>query len=118
METLEIRLTPTEQDRERFKDYKDWEKIFYTIQLHQNYEKIRKKLENHDFSKTIFTNIQNKGLLTRILEKLLKLKLNSNNRFWIYSCVETFLRGSNFKHQIFIIFSGVLYKLINDVMNI
>ena len=76
-------------------------------------------MERHDFSKNIFDGKEiKKGLLTRILDRIMATKLNSNNRFWVYSCVETFLRGSNFKNQMFVVFSGVLYKLINDVLKI
>jgi len=48
---------------------------------------------------------------------LRKFHGNSNYHFWLASCVESFLRGFNYTHQIFVAHSGLLYSLLNQILS-
>jgi len=64
-----------------------------------------------------FESVQNKGLINKIIGLFDKFHPDSNYRFWLASCVEAFLRGFNETHQIFIAHSGLLYSLLDQVLN-
>lgn len=46
-----------------------------------------------------------------------KLPLDQNNRFWMASCIEAFLRGSDPQFQKFVARAGMLEYLINDIIS-
>jgi len=56
------------------------------------------------------------GLLFKLIGTLLKQPFDSNFRFWLASCVETFLRTSDSIYQYFVAKSGLLKYLINEVL--
>lgn len=55
------------------------------------------------------------GLLTKLLRVLLVEPPNSKYRFWLSSCVESFLRGAQPAHQTFVAQSGLLEMLTKEV---
>jgi len=63
-----------------------------------------------------FENIENKGLLHKIIILIGKSHPNSNYRFWLASCVEAFLRGSNTIYQIFVAHTGLMYDLVEKIL--
>jgi Trpc4-associated protein len=58
-----------------------------------------------------------KGLLTKIVEVLMKEKSDSVYRFWLASCVESFLRGSSPREQLFVAQTGLLRHLLGEVLS-
>jgi len=56
------------------------------------------------------------GLLTKIIRVLIKQPKDSEYRFWLAQCVESFLRGSDPKHQQFVAQSGLLEVLLNGII--
>lgn len=64
-----------------------------------------------------FEKVENKGLLNKIITLLRKFHGNSNYHFWLASCVESFLRGFNYTHQIFVAHSGLLHSLVNQILS-
>ena len=63
-----------------------------------------------------FENVQNKGLLNKIASLLAKSHPNSNYRFWLASCLESFLRGFHPIHQIFVAHTGVIYDFLEKLL--
>ena len=63
-----------------------------------------------------FENVQTKGLLNKIISLLQKFHPNSTYHFWLSSCVESFLRGFDCSHQIFVAHSGLLFTLLNQIL--
>ena len=55
------------------------------------------------------------GLLSKIIVAFIGESDESPYRFWLASCVESFLRGSSQSEQIFVARSGLLKHLINDI---
>jgi len=66
--------------------------------------------------KNAFENVENKGLLHKIIILIFKTHPNSNYRFWLSSCVEAFLRGSNKIYQIFVAHTGLMYEFMEKVL--
>jgi len=63
-----------------------------------------------------FEGVQTKGLLNKIISLLQKFHPNSTYHFWLSSCVESFLRGFDCSHQIFVAHSGLLFTLLNQIL--
>ena len=63
-----------------------------------------------------FENVEEKGLLHKIVLLLDKVHPNSNFYFWLASCIESFLRGFHIPHQMFIAHTGLLYKLVKQIV--
>jgi len=63
-----------------------------------------------------FEGVQDKGLLHKIIILISKSHPNSNYRFWLASCVEAFLRGSNTIYQIFVAHTGLFYDLVEKIL--
>jgi len=55
-----------------------------------------------------FISGADRGLFTRIVQTLMKEPAESMYRFWLSSCLESFLRGSGPEEQVFIAVSGIL----------
>jgi Trpc4-associated protein len=49
-----------------------------------------------------FIGNNDKGIFTRIVHTLLKEPMESVYRFWLSSCLESFLRGSGLEEQVYI----------------
>lgn len=64
----------------------------------------------------VFENIEEKGLIHKIILLLNKVPANSSYYFWLASCIESFLRGFYVPHQIFVAHSGLLHKLVKQVV--
>jgi len=64
-----------------------------------------------------FENIENKGLLNKIINLLRTVPANSSYHFWFSSCIESFLRGFTPSHQIFVAHSGLLYTLFSQILS-
>lgn len=60
-------------------------------------------------------NVLHTGLLTQLARTLIDLPLDSAYRFWMSSCLEAFLRGSDTNAQIFVAISGVLRHIAHHV---
>jgi len=67
-------------------------------------------------TKNAFENVQNKGLLNRIITLLRRVPGNSSYHFWLSSCVESLLRGFHCLHQIFVAHSGLLHNLLAQIV--
>ena len=59
-----------------------------------------------------------RGLLSRITATLINEPADSVYRFWLSSCLEAFLRGSNKDHQVFLAHSGVINHVVSHVVSI
>jgi Trpc4-associated protein len=57
------------------------------------------------------------GLLSKLISVFYKLPQDQNNRFWMASCIEAFLRGSEPIFQKFVAKSGMLSYLIEDIVS-
>jgi len=57
------------------------------------------------------------GLLSKLISVFFKLPQDQNNRFWMASCIEAFLRGSEPIFQNFVAKSGMLAFLIDDIVS-
>lgn len=68
-------------------------------------------------SKTRFAEVKEKGLINKIINLLLRLSPNSIYRFWLASCVESFLRGINPTHQTLVAHTGLLEEFLSDIVN-
>lgn len=55
------------------------------------------------------------GLLTKIIQAFIRESDESPYRFWLSSCIESFLRGSSQDEQLFVARSGLLDNLIEAV---
>jgi len=64
-----------------------------------------------------FANVEKKGLLHKIINLFNYFHPNSNYRFWLASCVEAFLRGFHEAHQVFVAHTGILYHLLDQIIN-
>jgi len=64
-----------------------------------------------------FANVEKKGLLHKIINLFNYFHPNSNYRFWLASCVEAFLRGFHEAHQAFVAHTGILYHLLDQIIN-
>ena len=58
-----------------------------------------------------------KGLLNKIIEVLMKERSDSIYRFWLASCVESFLRGSSPREQLFVAETGLLKHLLGEILS-
>ncbi|GAX21342.1 Trpc4-associated protein [Fistulifera solaris] len=56
-----------------------------------------------------------KGLLLKIIEAFMRESDESPYRFWLASCIESYLRGSSPKEQMFTARSGLLDHLVTEV---
>jgi len=68
-------------------------------------------------TRNAFENVQEKGLIHKIVLLLDKVPTNSNYYFWFATCVESFLRGFHIPHQMFIAHTGLVYKLVKNIAN-
>lgn len=59
-----------------------------------------------------------KGLISKIIDVLMKEPTNSQYRFWLSACVENFLRGCGRRGQIFVTERGVLRSTIQNVFDV
>lgn len=59
---------------------------------------------------------QDPGLLSKLINVFYQLPQDQNNRFWMASCIEAFLRGSDPIFQKFVARSGMLEYLIDDIV--
>ncbi|KAG7339396.1 DUF3689 domain containing protein [Nitzschia inconspicua] len=55
------------------------------------------------------------GLLSKIITAFIGESDESPYRFWLASCVESYLRGSSAAEQIFVVHTGLLAHLINEI---
>ena len=55
------------------------------------------------------------GLLSKIVEAFVRESDESPYRFWLASCIESYLRGSSPNEQLFVARSGLLMHLIEDI---
>ena len=69
---------------------------------------------DHNTSEYDTTNIS-PGLLSKIVAAFVSESDESPYRFWLASCVESFLRGSSSVEQVFVAKSGLIEHLIADV---
>lgn len=60
---------------------------------------------------------QDQGLICRILHVFMRETPDSTYRFWLASCVEAFLRGSDVRSQVLMARSGLLQHLVDGVLN-
>ncbi|EWS74855.1 hypothetical protein TTHERM_000031688 (macronuclear) [Tetrahymena thermophila SB210] len=58
--------------------------------------------------------IEDKGLMHKIIESFKSVNQNCQLRFWLGSCLEIFLKGSNWYHQVFVFETSLLYTLIRQ----
>lgn len=58
-----------------------------------------------------------KGLLSKIVAVLMRESGDSIYRFWLSSCVESFLRGSSAKEQLFVVETGLLQHLLTEILS-
>lgn len=58
-----------------------------------------------------------KGLLTKIIHVLMLERADSIYRFWLASCVESYLRGSCPEEQVFVAKTGLLGHLIREILS-
>jgi len=56
------------------------------------------------------------GLLTKVIRILILEPKNSHLKFWLASCLESFLRGSNLFHQMYIVYTGLFHFLIQEIV--
>ncbi len=59
-----------------------------------------------------------RGLLSNITSTLMNEPYDSIYRFWLLSCIEAFLRGSNKDHQVFVAHSGVIKHTVKHIISI
>lgn len=85
-----------------------------------NYE-ARRLLLSDDEKRLIFNmnpnvseNVQ-RGLLSKIIDAFISESDESPYRFWLASCIESFLRGSPAQEQMFVAQSGLLDHLVAEV---
>ena len=71
----------------------------------------RKKKRRGDFS---YYNSE-PGLLSKIVEAFVRESDESPYRFWLASCIESYLRGSSPDEQLFVAQSGLLMHLVDDI---
>ncbi len=67
-------------------------------------------------TKNLFEGVQTKGLLHKMILLIFQTHPNSTYRFWLASAVETFLRGSMNIYQIFVSHLGLMYELLEKIM--
>jgi hypothetical protein len=60
---------------------------------------------------------QDQGLICRILHVFMRETPDSTYRFWLASCVEAFLRGSDVRSQVLMARAGLLQHLVDGVLN-
>ena len=60
---------------------------------------------------------QEQGLICRILRVFMRETPDSTYRFWLASCVEAFLRGSDMRSQVLMARSGLLQHLVDGILN-
>jgi len=58
-----------------------------------------------------------RGLLTKIIHVLMQERADSIYRFWLASCVESYLRGSCPEEQVFVAKTGLLGHLITEILS-
>ena len=59
-----------------------------------------------------------RGLLSKIISTYINEPYDSIYRFWLLTCLEAFLRGSNKDHQVFVAHSGVIKHVIAHISSI
>ena len=64
-----------------------------------------------------FIGSSDRGIFTRIVQTLLKEPVESVYRFWLSSCLESFLRGSGPNEQVFIAISGILSYTVTHIVD-
>ena len=82
-------------------------------------EIVRNTVYSSDITKTgLFIPLQDRGLLSKIMSTLLGQPSDSLYRFWLSSCLEAYLRGSDVKEQLFIARSGILAHTTSHIIEI
>jgi Protein of unknown function (DUF3689) len=69
----------------------------------------KKEVESYDGSPP------EQGLLSKIVEAFARESDESPYRFWLASCIESYLRGSSPGEQVFVARSGLLMHLVDDI---
>ena len=64
----------------------------------------------------IFIPPESRGLLSLLMNILTKESVDSIYRFWLSSCVEAFLRGSQPSEQLFVVQTGLMKFLVASIM--
>ena len=59
--------------------------------------------------------VNNKGIMSKVISLFSRFHPNSKYRFWLASCIESFLRGSNEANQFFVAHTGLLYSLVSHI---
>ncbi|KAL4474995.1 hypothetical protein ABPG74_001691 [Tetrahymena malaccensis] len=58
--------------------------------------------------------VEDKGLMHKIVDSFKSVNQNCQLRFWLGSCLEIFLKASNWYNQIFLFETGLMYTLIRQ----
>ena len=77
----------------------------------------RCKSPNEVSKEGFFIGSSDRGIFTRIVHTLLKEPVESVYRFWLSSCLESFLRGSGPDEQVFIAISGILSYTVTHIVD-
>ena len=64
-----------------------------------------------------FIKVENFGLLSKIIHSFINEEEDSPYKFWLASCIESFLRGSSDREQIFTANSGLLSHLVTNILS-
>ena len=62
--------------------------------------------------------VEERGLLTRIMDTLQREPPDSVYRFWLSSCLEAYLRGAGQREQLFVARAGVLAHTADHIMSV
>ncbi len=65
-----------------------------------------------------YSQQKKKGLLMKIISVYIKFKFNTNVRFWLSSCIESVLRGSNPFFQMIVIRGNIIPLIVKDIITI
>ncbi|KAL4455381.1 hypothetical protein ABPG74_012533 [Tetrahymena malaccensis] len=103
------------------REYAKWNLFPQLIKNYNSELDIKEQMENIlwenvlelKYSQNLFQNIKNKGTINLLISTYSEMEKSNNLslKFWIASCVETFLRGSNQYHQIMILFYGLQHQI-------
>ena len=102
-----LKLDITQEINRLKNTYKDMETLIYKITSPQNIKNL---------VQTYNKNYDKMGLFIKLIFKYIQECYFSSARFWISSCIEIVLRGNNPFLQLFTVYSGLLYCLINDIL--
>jgi len=86
------------------------------INLLEEFTRKENNLNDDMITKNIFEDVKEKGFLHKIILLFEKVHPNSTFSFWLASCIESFLRGFYTPHQIFVANTGMLYRLVKQIV--